>query len=315
MREVMDLLSTYVPDVMLLEVPELVRPMRVVQQYTGKKFPIIAMVEHVDIYEHTRVHEHVRYMLRQIDGALAADVMAFPLEGMKEEWIKAASDTVSNMVNEELANLDDQGRLPVWNAIYSPQEVERSLDAPVVANEKQVIFFISRLSDNQRTRYEEFFEAVRLIEDGSFEVWVANPNEAMDPQDVLGLCDSVTRVGTSGRAEYIDLLWHADIVPILYPQTHIYSLGFCEAITAQNLVTTTFYEGNDEGMAEVFNGIVEPVVNANTIAEQLDVLLEMETERKLKTLKAQQEWLFDNRSVEMNIDKVLQTIMGVMTRV
>ena len=55
MRFAKDLLRTRDFDVMLCEVPEHVRAWRVAQERTGNSFPIVAMVEHVDFYEQTRV--------------------------------------------------------------------------------------------------------------------------------------------------------------------------------------------------------------------------------------------------------------------
>ena len=294
-------------DVMLLEVPELARPMRVAQQWTEVRFPIISMVEHVDLYDQTRVPELVRYMLRQIDGSLASDALAFPLEGMKQEWLKAAAATVA-------VDPSPPCGMPVWNAIYDPRDSKVfGTDSKRYSRKRKlpVINFISRLSDNQRTHYEEFFQACRLLwGDGErFEVWVQNPNEAQEESWIRAQGPFVTEVGNDGREDYLRSLWMSDIVPILYPQSHIYSLGYCEAITAGNHVITHAFEEH-----LVASTISLWQVDPETIKEALQGMMQaLRSERypSVSVLQDQAKWLIENRSVQANIGRVRDTIEEV----
>src|SRR5262245_29744977 len=111
MPELAKVTEEWRPYVLLCEVPEHARAWRAIQRHLGFTFPIISMVEHVDIYEQTKVPEEVAYHLRQVDGALVSDAVAFPLDGMKFEWLKAMYDTVNQQVTEHLL-----GKLHVWNA-------------------------------------------------------------------------------------------------------------------------------------------------------------------------------------------------------
>lgn len=303
------------PDVLLCEVPEHVRAWRAVQRRIGREFPIVAMVEHVDIYEQTRVPDRVSYFLRQFDGYLAADKMAFPLEGMEREWVKHVADllpedAVVSFFHPEIG--DD--KLRVWDAIYSGLEVDKA--ETTESHFIPRIYFISRLSDNQRTHYEEFFEACRILanEQWKFELWVADPNEANreygDLQANLGLNHHITHWGTRTRSDYLERLWRADIVPVLYPQDIIYSLGFCEAIMAGNLVVTT------KGLQgqQVLPGVNEPshdMVTPKAVAASLRSALELSEGRRNNLMVRQQDWLERHRSVEQNIHRVYETIEEV----
>lgn len=316
MEELRVLVDHVKPDVMLLEVPEHARAMRVVQQMAGQSFPIISMVEHVDFYEQTRVPEQVAYTLRQIDGALVSDCVAFPLEGMREEWGKAAVDLLSDRGQSAL---DDKNHFVTWNAIFSPKDVEAALDPDDLLewydtrdDKRVVVNFISRLSDNQRTHYVEFFQACEELATRGlqFQVWVANPNEGLPVKEIKNLCPNITKIGNAGRDEYLSDLWKSDIVPILYPQSHIYSLGFCEAVMSDNIVLTPTMDG--DGMSAFF-GPHEVRVTEETIRLGLGHMigrLNDGMDREL-LLEDQRAWVMKDRSVENNIDKVKATIEEV----
>jgi hypothetical protein len=283
----------------------------VAQKYAGKDFSIVAMVEHVDIYEQTKVAENVRFMLRQVDGALVSDRIAFPLEGMRHSWINWLNEAgLGEIWDGRLAEIGIDPTV-VWSAIYSPDEVRAHEPEAIFENDVPVIYFISRLSDNQRTHYEEFFEACRLLQARhiKFQLWVANPNEAVlgyeDAAYPRGLNHVITHFGPTERAEYLNRLWKADIVPILYPQHMIYSLGFCEAITAGNLVLTHDTQG--------FPGMQVPEPTPEFIAARLEQMIE---EFKLPMVtqplwEVQNNWLTHDRSVEHNIINVRNTIEEV----
>jgi hypothetical protein len=313
MRELIDVVLGFDPDVLLCEVPEHARAWRAIQRacnaMTGveRSFPIISMVEHVDFYKQTTVPEEVAYYLRQLDGALVSDRIAFPLEGMRKEWSKAYSHLL-----EDRFWLDE--KMVTWNAIYSPREVDEWVGDVFLEDGAPAIYFISRLSDNQRTHYEEFFEACRILQEEGreFQLWVADPNEAGGSYDKLqgqlGLNHVITHWGTRSRDNYLARLHGASVVPILYPQSHIYSLGFCEAISAQNLVvTTTDPQGNQllPGVTSMHPSEVTKESVAAALREALD-------NHDSLIREEQEEWLLEDRSVEANIDKVRTTIEEVV---
>lgn len=313
------LLSMGMPDVLLCEVPEHVRAWRVfLDRYGLRKLPIIAMVEHVDIYDQTRgiVGDDVSYYLRQIDGAITASHVVFPLEGMKDEWMRHASAI-------GFAMPDVTAHYSIWDALFSTREVvdgrtehgaRRTWES---VNGLPVINFISRLSDNDRTRYREFFEACRMLwERGRrFEVWVQNPNDGQPDSWAREQGDFVSKVGNEGREDYIASLRGSDIVPVLYPMSHIYSIGFCEAIAAMNLMVTQLPPDGDALKScgvQFENQTVEEITIALDAA--LDIVGGADRvvpENHELLLEQQFAWLHD-RTVEENIGKVRETIEEVV---
>jgi hypothetical protein len=304
-------------DVMLNEVPEHARAWRTAQRAAGRDFPIISMVEHVDIYVQTRVPASVGYHMRQVDGSLVSDAVAFPLAGMKDEWMKAAKDVISQDVYDMLLGkeLVDE-RMPVWQAIFSPREVMRAQGDEYKKPEerkKPIVNFISRLSDDQRTNYKAFFDVVNDLRNKgreSFDLWIANPNSALSDQKIAELVslrdDDVISYAQRGRGEYLNRLWKSDIVPILYPQSHIYSVGYCEAIIAMNVVITTRgplgeecagVQVSDSSVAEITKGLTEAIDVIRLSAPDF--------------LAKQEEWIMSERTVEANISKVRKTIEEV----
>lgn len=320
------ILRTRKSDVVLLEIPEHARAWRVAMAREGLDIPIVSMVEHVDLYDETRIDERVRFMLRQIDGCLASDATAFPLPGMKHEWLDAARLALSGELFEDVAT----SRLPVWRAIFSPVEVESAVDADKLAEyreiawEMPVVNIVSRLSDNKRTRHMELFEACReLGRRRQFEVWVQNPNDAMTDDEIRQQLPKHEALGAlriapreQPRSEYIDSLWRSDIVPILYPQSHIYSVGCLEAIAAQNIIVTVQPErlGDDGPGLHLADGSVESIVHGLDAAMDIVEGRPSVTDGNLDyVLEAQRDWMM-GRSIERNLDVVRGTIEDVVAR-
>jgi hypothetical protein len=153
-----------------------------------------------------------------------------------------------------------------------------------------------------------------LAEEGEkFEVWVANPNEAQSEgwirQQLEPAGVDVAHVGYSTRKQYLESLWQSDIVPILYPQSHIYSLGYCEAIEADNMVLEHSLPGY-EGSAAWYIEEVTPELIAKNLGEMFSWWRDRGEEVEYK-LAMQRSLLRKDRSVEENIDKVKATIEEV----
>jgi hypothetical protein len=237
---------------------------------------------------------------------------------MREEWVKQAQRWMPepDLFHPEFGQFWDNSA--VWNAIYSPREVEFAEEDDYIdqwRSEVPVIYFISRLSDNQRTHYEEFFDATHELAAAGqeFEVWVANPNEAMSEEEIRRKGSCVTHVGPVKRYDYISRLWAADVVPILYPQTHIYSLGFCEAITAHNIVITTRAPDGTPVLPGSPGMAADGVTPINIVTALREALVTSgKGINRDRMLASQADWLEDNRSVEQNIDIVRATIEEVV---
>jgi len=243
MRVLSEVYGDIRPDVMLCEVPEHVRAWRAVQDRVGYSCPIVAMVEHVDFYDETKVAARVPFMLRQVDGAIAADKVVFPLDGMKREWLLNGAHATMYA--------HDGPKVAVWHGLFSPSEVDEHREAGLHLKRSlehlypgPIVFLISRLSDNDRTMYEDIIGASNdlLRQDHPHTLWVANPNEGKTWDWVRDNAEAY-QVHPFGekrleREEYLRLLWAADVVPVMYDLSRIYSVGACEALTAECKLVT-----------------------------------------------------------------------------
>lgn len=304
-REMKALVENFKPDVLICETPEHVQSWKLVQERTGVRFAVIASWQHVNIYDETSVP--VDYMMRQYEGFLHADARAFPLRFMKDAFYE--------YINEEFGVTLMRSVADIWPGLYSPRELDecasQSVERP--ASEPTKIFFISRLSDNQRTRWKEFAEATRILsrERDDFRVWVANPNEA-EPWDSMQHIFGNYEMHPYGestleRPAYLDLLWRADVVPFLYRMDRIYSVGFCEAITARNAILTV-----EAGGVSAAKQIAHPT--AREIAKGISRLVDERKDAGVwrAMLDGQCDWLYDARSIESNIEYMKRTIEGAV---
>jgi hypothetical protein len=265
------------PDIILCEVPEHIRPWKVAMQFEKLDIPIIAMFEHVDIYDETKVDRS--------------------LHGMLHEWQKQAHYYYDT-------RFESEGESPhgVWPGIFSPKEVDKRTQRRSLEGDPTV-FFISRCSDNQRTHWQEFIEASNeLYDEFPHRVWFANPNEAVEWEDLAMRCRAYEEHPFGQKAlrrdQYLELLGWSHIVPILYPMEFIYSVGFCEAIVAGNLMVT-------ENCASTTGLTYEKGHVKQGLARALQVPL---SNHQLLN-EVQLQWVIKHKSVEENIDIVERTIL------
>lgn len=297
MGEMSEWYRDFKPDVLLCEVPEHVRAWRAVQDRVGHRCPIVAMVEHVDFYEETHTAARVPFLLRQLDGALSSDKLVFPLESMKVEWYRAAQKIVKPQpIFPESVR--------VWPGLFSPNEVDEQRENGLALKpDVPVIFLISRLSDGTRTRYEEIIGASNdLLRQGVEHVlWVANPNEAKEWQWIRSSSRAYEPHPFGERRlkrdEYLQLLWAADVVPIMYDLSRIYSVGACEAVAALNLLVSAPGTPNWAAVHAPGRGTAE-------IAAALEVAVGMLEMRPI----GYRDLLLRQHGIEQNVDVVKKTL-------
>jgi hypothetical protein len=305
-------------DVILCEVPEHVVPLRVAMAAENMDIPIISMYEHVDVYDETDRGLPARMLLRQLEGYIGSDICAFPLEGLKEEWFSGVSRLVSNGVYNQITGLgkDAYDKSTIWPCIFSEDEIlglapeqQEKLD-----NIVPTIFFISRLSDNQRTHYEEFFKATKILQSEGidFMTLVANPNNALTEGEIKMQCANAVTVSTD-RQSYIDHLWTSDIVPILYPMRYIYSVGFCEAATARNHIITAENEPRNVFGDPYIPGTIE--VNPRdpeSIAAGIKHSMGMTSEIRRGYAKKTADWVSEALGVRSNMNRIIHDVESLV---
>jgi hypothetical protein len=226
--ELHKMIATYKPDIMITEQPEHARAIRMAQAATGVDFPIVSFWTHVDI-NRANVHSDTDPILRQIDGFMASDEVAFQSPEEMTTWFTGAEKLLSGSL--------DRSKASVWNGIFDPAELD-SVKQDKLPSKNPLIYFVSRLSDNPRTRWEEFAEATHRLAKRNlvFDVAVANPNEALTDDEIGKRFANVVKIGTTGREDYLRTLWGSDIVPILYSNG---SVSFCEAASSNNMILTS----------------------------------------------------------------------------
>jgi len=308
--EVADALDAVRPDVVLCEVPEHVRAFRCAMRRAKYSCPIIAMVEHVDFYEETKVD--VPFMLRQVDGALTCDSLAFPLEGMRDEWWKA---TNAIMKTERMDVTRAASRTVVWPGLTDSVEVDAARDDGLalreilrdIHGEFPILFFAGRLSDGQRTKFEEVLAASNVMYNSGFAhvLIVANPNEAK-PWDWVRDQSAAYRPGPWGevqppRSDYLAMLWAADMVPVMYPLEKIYSVGAIEAAMAETLIVT-----DGPGPEWTLPAVTDPL----QLATFMRTYLQSDAAAELK--RDAREEVLEQHGVAENITVVRETIEEVV---
>lgn len=305
MGALVDVYRDVQPDLLICEIPEQVVGWRVVQSVVGGSCPIITLIEHVEFYAETsQAAAGSSSFLRQLEGAQAADVTVFALDGMRSDWCRHAA-----LVAPEIAAGVSE-RCRVWPGLISPVEVDGARPKGDELRDDDalpVVFLISRLSDPSRTRYEQIIAASNhLLQAGwGHRLWVANPNDGRDWDWIAAQADAFEEHPFGRRrlerAEYLRLLWAADVVPVMYDLSRIYSVGACEAALAGCTVigATQRYPGPISRTCEP-----EPEAIATALSEAFTELSLMAVDDREAVLAAQ--------GVEQNLGVVRETIDEVL---
>lgn len=286
------------PDILLLEVPELARNWRCVMDRNGRNIPIVSIINHADVFTWSKTFGKSGALLRQLDGAACSDAVVFHVHGTREAWLRAAYDVVTDYWMQE----NVLQKLTIWPGSFDLLEVPfgtKNEQDPLAVN------FISRLSDNPRTHYLEFLEAIDLMGRGrvDFQAWLGDPNEAM----MDSVPPFVTRQGPWSRRQYFDYLWQSSVVPILWPQWEMHSLGACHAIATENILVSPAPPDN-RGMPGV---VIKGEITGGKLAEAIKFALSLEGEARYEVIQSQHEWLRHSRSIQHNVHFAEETFQEV----
>lgn len=294
--DVCNIVKRVQPHAMILEVPEHALAMRMVQEWTKTEFPIFSYVNYSPVVEGA-THHKIDTFHRQVEGAMASDLLAFNTEGLREAWTlhRVAEDYVSEI------------RTTVWPGVYSPNEIDwwasyrnRRADPPAV-------FFTSRLSDPAKNRGPQFFRTLKILKGRghSFQVWLGDPNRSATENDLSMLEGlDVTRHGCDNRAQYLRMMNEAAIVPTLWAQDLIYSIGYCDALAAGAISVVSTSGGNVAGIPVGLEPDIDDLLPA--MEEALDRWADPHSRKAFQL--AQGEWLMDRRSVQRNVGKMVQEV-------
>lgn len=287
-REIENAISNFKPDVIVCETPEHVLAIRHMCSTLGVRPRVVSFIVHVEGKPPT--------WRRQLEGFVESDVAAFQNERERAMWFTMVGDDLPARYHD---------RATIWKGMFTPEESwGYELASKIIqrVENKPLMFFISRLSDPNRTRWPEFVAACEILHaDGvSFDVMYANPNEAMPWEKVRQLPNYVEHPfgeRTLTREQYFAILRIADVVPILYANK---SGGLCEAaINGCHIVTVA-----ESGLHYVHVDPTDP----SSIA---DGLLWTFEHADYVTLNTQSDYVMDEHSAERNIEPVRDALEGV----
>jgi len=227
--------------------PELTRNFLFFFKHLNKTIKIISNVHYLDIYPENSSGTS-QYFWRQIDGIDCSDKCTFFTQKMMDDFYTYAQDYISTKKIEELK----QKSSVLDYMLFSQEEMNLYKNQPISKNvlenidcqdfrkdDTKLITFISRCSDEKRTKWKEFIESVKILRQRreDFKVVITNPSDAPLSQLVKAIGSGNNFLwfpkDKLSRADYIRLLWNSDIVPILYDISNNISVGFAEAMYCQ----------------------------------------------------------------------------------
>ena len=220
-------------DLIINEISELTLNYKVwLKVYNHKNVPIISYTGHFSRLSENKEY-NIDFYLRQIDGYLASDKFVIN----KKSNLNTFKKTINHLYKNELINTC-KNKFYLWDYGISTEELDGYKTKEKFG--KLTIFFISRLSDNLRTKGKLFIDYINDLyqKNNTFQVIFANVNDAMDwdylKRNVKPIY--IYKQGGLTRKEYIELLYKSDIVPILYNTDEIFSLGEYEAYYTGNII-------------------------------------------------------------------------------
>jgi hypothetical protein len=221
-------------DYVITDVPETARNFKMFFSL-NKKFPkLIVNVHYIDIYLENQITPgESNYFWRQLDGIICADKVTFFTRQMLKDYFEYAAGLVDiNLIESLKRKCSVQDYMII-------SEYEMKLHRKPKA-ENKIIFFISRCSDDKRTKWKEFITIMKELrkQRQDFEVFIANPTQ-IDNQLIRNETENadyfrIPEIPLT-RKEYIELLWQSHCVPLFYDIGNNISIGFYEAMFCENV--------------------------------------------------------------------------------
>lgn len=291
------------PDVMICEFPEHVKAIRMAQRFLtyNADFPVVSYVDYAPIFGYTHSDARVSTWERQVEGAIESSLLVFNTPGLREKWMDAAEMLYADGTMADAAIEMSS----IWPGVYSPDEIDAENGIP--RDDPPAVFYTSRLSDPAKNRHPEFFEALRRVHEMGieFQTWIGDPNRAFTDEELMGMAPNVTKLRCSSREEYLQMMNRAAVVPCLWAQDMIYSIGYCDTLAAGAI---SIVAAEDESRV---SGIRVPSeANADQLEDALSTALacwKMDTMRN-SVQQSQRRWLMENRSVEENARKMVDDL-------
>jgi len=281
-----DILNKVKPDIIWNNISEISRNLYSLTKYLEINCKIISCNYWIDapaINEGKVPDKRQSYALRQIDGALAADLVPFTCESTRNIFICNMQETLTrgDTVNEV------KNKSTIWDFGFSKYELEKyRIDNNF---DKITILFPNRLSGINYTHHEEFIEAVNDLynERKDFQVIFTNPTQKISWEFLKNNVNPLFIYSEDilSRKKYIELLWTSDIVVNLYD---IERYGGCcnvEAMYCNCIPVMTKYGEYKMRVSSDYPLFVElPVTSKkikNVLNKALDIYKNIELDKSL----------------------------------
>lgn len=295
------LLDSIRPDVIWNNIPSITRNWRAVMSELESSLCLRPLLINCNYWIDTKTEpkvadDRVAYGLRQIDGALAADLVPFTCESTKEIFLREVFFE-SGLSNQRRV----RGNSTIWDFGFSTKEMDKYFVGRRF--KKITIIFPNRLSRINYTHHKEFIEAVNSLykERKDFQVIFTNPSHKISWQWLHENVASLKIIANHilNRKEYVELLWKSDIVVSLYDKERYGGCANVEAIYCDCLPVMTRYGEYETRASKSYPFFVELPLTANKIKDKLNDAIDF-----VKSCKIQiKDWTIIESDLKQRIKK------------
>lgn len=233
-------------DILINDVPEITRNFKIFfNVHLKKEIQIISNVHYLDIYPETYLcGNESNYFLRQFDGLACSNKGSFLTQKNMDDFFSYAKTKILPNFSDSVFNKSKV----LDYLVFSEDELNTF---KTNKRKKKQILFISRCSDDKRTRWKFFIESCKKLRENrtDFEVILTNPSGLPEDQldkEIGSAKDFISYKKNLSRIEYIKLLWESSIVPLLYDIGNNAAIGFFEAMYCDNIPIQLGVEYKDD---------------------------------------------------------------------
>jgi hypothetical protein len=265
------------PDVIWNNIPSLTRNWRAIieesKNSSNVKNPLLINCNYwIDTLQEPKVFdERTSYGIRQIDGALAADLVPFTCNSTKEIFLEEVKLRLGDFYYKKILE-----KSTIWDFGFSSDELLQNYSNKKF--DKVTIVFPNRLSGINYTHHKEFIEAVNelYVERQDFQVIFTNPSQKISWETLRKNVLPLTILKTSNltRKEYVNLLWSSDIVVNLFDKERYGGCANVEAIFCKCLPIMTRYGEYKRRAAKAYKYFIDLPISPAKIKQKLNLAID-----------------------------------------
>jgi hypothetical protein len=254
--------------------------------YLNKKPKFISGIHYLDIK-----NDESAYFFRQVDGIMTSNLTIFYSYNLYDTFFNFAS----TLLTQKFIELMKKRCKVIDYMVFNEVELFRCITPKLT--DKKTILFISRCTDDERTRWKFFIKSIKELNKrrNDFEAILMNPTEVSTNELIAECGDTIknlywySALFSASRDTYILNLWNADIVPFMYNNSKYPSIGLFEAAYCDNHIVEYGYEfRNDSNFVDALD------IALNNVDANLPF--------------ARKKWFIDNGSCEKNADRFFKEV-------